>query len=118
MPLVETHDAIGPIAIGQNDEGAVGKAKLQVFIAAFEFHDRGVVLALETCDRKPPGGEITEECASCGMSETLAEQIVDLRGYRGRDHERAGLGGENLKDLAAVRLAWVGERYDWRGVEE
>ena len=57
MPLVEAHDAIGPVAIGQRDEGAVGKAELEVFVVACEVDDRGVVLALQACDGKAPSGQ-------------------------------------------------------------
>ena len=117
MSLVEAHDAVRPIALGQHDEGAVGEAELQVFIAAFESGDRGVVLALQAGDRKARGGEITEERSSCDMSEALAEQVIDLCGYRGGDHERSGFARENLKDFVAVRLVGVGERHDRRSVD-
>ena len=90
VPLVEAHDAIGPVAIGQHDECAMGKSELEVFVADFESDDGGVVLALQARDSEASGSEIAEEGAPCSMPEAAAEQVVDLRRGRGGDNERSG----------------------------
>lgn len=61
MSLVEGHDLIGPIAVRDHDQRAVGEPKLEIRIACVELSDRGIVLALETGDGKSSGGEIGDE---------------------------------------------------------
>ena len=118
MPLVEAQDAISPVPICQNDERAVGKAEPEVFITALKLDDRGVVRTLQACYGEAPGRKITQERSSCGMPEALAEEIVDLRCYRGGDHQRPGFARENFEDLVAAGLVGVGERHNGRSVEE
>ena len=64
MPLVETEQTSGFVALRKNRDRAVGETEAKIGVAAVEFGDRLVIAGFQACDVIAPRGEIAEEGAS------------------------------------------------------
>ncbi len=100
MPLVEAHDAVGPVTVRDHDQRAVGEPKLKIRIACVELPDRGIVLALQTGNGKSSGGEIGDEASPWPMSNPLSEQVVHLGGDRCWNDQRSIGSPQQLVDAS------------------
>ena len=87
MPRIEGQYSMRLKSIGNDDHAEIGQSGIQGLILLFKIDNYGVIFDIEAGDRKPPGGDIPQECSASNGTQPTPEQIVDLCGDRSSDDE-------------------------------
>ncbi len=104
--------------VGEDDDGEVGEAEVQAGIAVVQAEDQTMVLPGQPVDPETTVGTILQERSRCLRAEPAAEHVVGLSRDRRGDDQFPRFRLEDLTHQLASRVAAVGKRNQWGGIDD
>src|ERR1700716_4160908 len=118
MTFVECQQPPRPASPSDNYRAEVGQPGVDVLISTLQVQNQPIIFGIEAGNGESPRGKVVQERQPRRAAEAAAEQVVDFSGDGGRNHQLPRLLAQQGLDPRHHRIAPVGYRNEWPGVDD